>query len=492
MTLEKLLQENDGSNRELRDVQVQALTAIYNNWNPKSHFVLKAPVATGKSLILRAAQRNWGGSIITPTNQLVSQYEESYPTLNKLIGSQLYKCPEFLTNCAVGSMRYGCKGSVDTGCCLAKSREKFQQGQPTILNTMSAFVNRARMRVSAGLNYVDEAHTLCSTVRTLASTTVKFGPTERSIMKQLKFEKADLTSEIKMVKYLNAKADRFRGMLKKATDPDDVQKYYEISENAQFVADAIAANPEVFVIEFSEGTLRVLPVFAPRAVLDKILGTGGIVASGTMLPESLKELLGNKSYAEYECRSPIPAERRKVIYDPADCKFDYANLSPAKVAEKILDIYERKGRQSVFVHASYSLAAKLQEFLFGSHVLFHSKETKMDVLAEFRERGGIMIGSGLSTGLDLAGPKFQTQIITQLMFPNIGDLYVKKRRAVMGGENWYKEETALTWLQAIGRTTRYPEDKSETFMIDSRFPWVYKGWKQQGLISQDVDESVIL
>lgn len=491
MTLQKLLDENDGSGRSLRPIQTEALTEIYNRWNPKRHFVLKAPVATGKSLILRASQKYYGGSLITPTNQLVGQYRESYENLNYLIGSQLYKCPEYLTNCAVGSMRYNCKGSVDEGCCLAKARERFANNEPTLLNTMSAFVNRARMKMSPGINYLDEAHGLCSTVRNLASTTIKFGPTERSILKKLKWEKHELVSELKMCTFLAAKVDRYSALMQKCKDPDDIQKYYDVLENTKFVLDAITLNPEVFIIEFHEGVLRVLPVFAPRAVLDRVLGVTGIVASGTLLPQNLKELLGDQPYEEYECRSPIPADRRKVIYDPVACKFDYQSIRPDLIAAKIMEIYNKKGKQPVFVHATYGMAQRLSEHLYGPDILFHTKETKIEKVEEFRAKGGILIGSGLSQGLDLAGPKFQTQILTQLVFANLGDLYVKKRKAIAGGDQWYSEECAITFLQSIGRTTRDPTDYSETFVLDSRLPSVYNSWKRAGLINKDVDDSMV-
>jgi Rad3-related DNA helicase len=388
-------------------------------------------------------------------------------------------------------MRYNCKGAVDVGCCLANARERFAHNEPTLLNTMSAFVNRARMKVSPGINYLDEAHGLCSTVRNLASTTIKFGPTERAILKKLKYEKHELVSEIKMCNFLSAKIDRFQMMMAKSKDDDDIQKYYEIIENTKFVYDAISLNPEVYIIEFDEGSLRVLPVFAPRAVLDRVLGKTGIVASGTLLPENLKELLGDAPYEEYECRSPIPADRRQVVYDPVACKFDYQSIRPDLIAKKIWDIYLEKKRAPLFVHSTYGLAQKMMPFLVGPEVMYHTKETKIEAVEAFKERGGILIGSGMSQGLDLAGPKFQAQIITQLTFPNLGDLYVKKRKALLTGDAWYNEETATHFLQAIGRTTRGPTDYSETFVLDSRFPWVYDKWKKAGLINQDVADSIM-
>lgn len=491
MTLARLLSENDGSGRILREVQIAALTEIHRKWNPNRHFVLKAPVASGKSLILKAAQSYWSGSIVNPTNQLVGQYTASYPDLNYLIGSQLYKCSEYLTSCAIGSNRFNCKGAVDVGCCLVNARDRFASGEGTVLNIMSAFVNRARMKVAPGINYVDEAHGLCSSIRSLASTTVKFGSTERAIMRKLGYEKKDLTSELKLCAFLAAKVDKYQILMKKAKDADDAQKHYEVIENTQFVLEAISKHPEIYVIEFESEVLRILPVFAPRSVLDRILGKTGIVASGTMLPETLKELLGPQPFESYECESPIPANRRQVIHEPVDCKFDYASIRPDLIADKIREIYLRKGKAPLFVHATYSMASRLQPFLSGPDVLYHAKETKIDAIDEFKRNGGIFIGSGLAAGLDLAGSQFQAQIITQLMFPSLGDLYVKKRKMLEGGDRWYTEECATTFLQAIGRTTRDPTDYSETFCLDPRLPQVYNGWKRSGLISKDVNDSMV-
>jgi Rad3-related DNA helicase len=77
-----------------------------------------------------------------------------------------------------------------------------------------------------------------------------------------------------------------------------------------------------------------------------------------------------------------------------------------------------------------------------------------------------------------------------MSFPSLSDIYVKKRKALTGGDDWYSAETAKTFLQAIGRTTRGPDDMSTTFVLDSRFKGVYGSWKRQGLVPKYVQDSV--
>lgn len=490
LDINKILAESDGSGRELRPVQVQAITEIVTRWNPNRHFVLSAPVASGKSLILRTIQKVFNGNIVTPTNQLVQQYEQSYPDLNKLIGGTHYKCGEYLTNCAVGQARYNCKGGVDSQCCLAQSREAFLDNKPTILNTMSAFVNRTRFGINGGNNYIDEAHQLCSNVRSLTTTTIKFGPTERAILRKMGVEKQALKSELKMCEFLERKIEKYTQLMNKSKDEDDQNKYYAVIENTSLTHQALSANPEVFVIEWDDGHLRVLPVFAPRKVIDKVLGRSGVLASGTFMPHDLTELLGPGEYERFDCDSPIPADRRRVIADPVDCGFSYETIRPDLIAKRIWEIYNSRKKQPLFVHATYSMAEKLRFYLTSSDVLFHDKNSKIDVVDQFKNSGGLMIGSGLTEGLDLAGDVCKAQIIIQLQFPNLGDMYVQKRKALSA--DWYSAETCKTFLQSIGRTTRFPTDFSETFVLDSRFKNTYNNWVKSGLIPKYVQESVVL
>jgi len=490
MKLDEILSNADGSGRELRSVQVDAITQIITKWNPNRHFVLSAPVATGKSMVLRTIQRVYGGNIVTPTNQLVGQYVETYPELNKLIGSAHYKCKEYLTNCGVGAARYNCKGGIDSQCCYVKSKEAFLDNKPTLLNTMSAYFNKVRHGIANDINYIDEAHALCSTVRSLTSTTIKFGPTERAILRKMKIDKKDLVSEIKLCQFLETKIVKYEALMKKSKDEVDQTKYFNVIENTKFTFEALSNNPEVFVTNFEEGHLRVLPVFAPRKVLEKVLGRTGVLTTGTFMRHDLKELLGDKPFEYYQCDSPIPASNRQVIYEPVECNFNYDSIRPDLIALKIMEIYKRRNKQPLFVHATYGMAEKLKFYLTENDVLFHDKVSKIDVVEEFRQKGGLMIGSGLAEGLDLSGDVCRAQIIIQLSFPNLSDTYVKKRKALSDGQDWYTAETAKTFLQAIGRTSRYPEDYSETFVLDSRFKYSYNNWVRAGLVPKYVQDSM--
>ena len=114
-----LLQKFDGSGRLPRPTQVKALNWIHDNFDSSpSPLVIEAGVGCGKTALLRAAQLQYGGSIATSQNTLVSQYQSDYPNLNVIIGMQHYRCSQYLTRCGYASQRYNCRG------CMPSSRAR--------------------------------------------------------------------------------------------------------------------------------------------------------------------------------------------------------------------------------------------------------------------------------------------------------------------------------------------------------------------------------
>ena len=79
------LSKFDGSGREPRPIQVEALNWTRDHWD-KRFLVMQLPVGIGKSFIARTIQRVTQAGIITPTNALLDQYAETYTSLNYLKG----------------------------------------------------------------------------------------------------------------------------------------------------------------------------------------------------------------------------------------------------------------------------------------------------------------------------------------------------------------------------------------------------------------------
>jgi len=474
----------------LRPIQREILDWAGENWNSKGHLFIGAGVGAGKSAILRTMQLKAGGNLVTSQNLLIDQYKSDYPALNDLKGGAHYPCAEYGVKCDVGSARYSCKGGVDSCCQYQNNREAFVQGTPTILNLMSFYLNSARFKLRPGLMYLDEAHSIPSLIRTITSTSIKFGSLEKGVLNKLKYQKSDLVSEIKLCQFLRAKMDRLNVLMSKEKDPDKLDSYYRQIENTDYALQGYESQPEQYSIQFIDGALKVFPLKAPRKFMDRIIGEGGILTSATLLPHDMRELSGKDKYTFRDFGTPIPAANRQLVHVPMPFGFSFHEIQPLGIAEKIMDLYKKNPVPTV-VHCTYGMSLRLREHLFDPRIIWHTKEDKGEAVAKFKNEGGILMACGLSEGLDLKGELCRQQIIVQLSFPNISDAFVAKRRALADGSEWYLGETFKTLAQALGRSTRGEDDYSTTYILDSRFPNTFHSWKKLGIISKDFESAVV-
>lgn len=87
-----------------RDLQIQVLKLVEENWDKYDYFVLDCPTGVGKTFIATSiANAIQNAYIITSTIQLQNQYESSWKTIVNLKGRGNYQCninPEFTVDCA--------------------------------------------------------------------------------------------------------------------------------------------------------------------------------------------------------------------------------------------------------------------------------------------------------------------------------------------------------------------------------------------------------
>ena len=161
------LSKLDGSDRPPRQVQIDTLTWLQKSWTKYDTFVLDLGVGTGKSFVARAIQRTVGGHVITPSNQLIDQYLDTYPTVNYLKGMTHYECSNGIS----------CYDKVKVlerrpceGCPYYRNRGRAEDGRASFLNPMSfATLENKRPRVAI----FDEAHLLSGILLDSAGYTFK-------------------------------------------------------------------------------------------------------------------------------------------------------------------------------------------------------------------------------------------------------------------------------------------------------------------------------
>lgn len=486
-----LLQRFDGSERKPRQTQVDALNWIHDHFEKSnSPLVIEAGVGCGKTALLRAAQLHYGGSIATSQNTLVSQYKSDYPNLNVIIGMQHYRCHEYLTRCGYASVRYRCKGGVDSRCEMRNVRDRFSQGEPTLFNTMSLYVTRKRGNLPTGTTYIDEAHQLISVARQASTYSNRLYASDKTLLRKLNLSPALIrNSEINVCKFLTAKLEYMENKLKRERDPDKINSILDAIQNTSFTLECFETEPEKYVVNSTENSLLVTPIVTPRNFLKRIITDRGILTSATLLPHDVKEILGRTEYPYKDLGTSIPKENRRVIWTPSTFSHRAGDIDIPALAKRIQDIYISTGKKNTLVHSTYSLMYKLLPY-FTIPVIWHDENNKQEAIDRFTEKGGILIGAGMSEGLDLKGDLCRVQIITTLQFPNIMDPWVSKRKALPDGEEWMIGEVMKVLRQQVGRGTRGENDYCENYVLDNRLASVIQKARKMGMCPNHFFESI--
>jgi Rad3-related DNA helicase len=260
-------------------------------------------------------------------------------------------------------------------------------------------------------------------------------------------------------------------------------------QQTEFTLECFVTEPEKYVIDTTENSLLVTPIVTPRTFLKRIIDKKGILTSATLLPHDVREILGRKDYPFIDLGTSIPKENRRVIWTPSKFSHSAADIDIPALAQRIEDIYKSTGKKNTLVHVTYSLMRKLLPYM-RHPVIWHDETNKAEAIERFLTNGGIMLGAGMSEGLDLKGDLCRTQIITTLQFPNIMDAWVSKRKALPDGDFWMIGEVMKVLRQQVGRGTRGEDDYCENYVLDNRFATVISKARKMGMCPSHFFESI--
>lgn len=251
-------------------------------------------------------------------------------------------------------------------------------------------------------------------------------------------------------------------------------------ENLALLKQGIEEDPQNYVFwvekDKRETYLHVKPVFAPRFLMDRLLGNRKVILlSGTLFDHDIKEITGDRTVLKYEMPSPIPVENRLVHWKPAPFKINY-QTDPKALAEYIQS-HLVKG-ENTLIHAPYSWSEKLAPF-FPKDTITNTADDKEEKIEEFKRRGGVFLASGCAEGVDFKGKMCTLNVIPKLNFPDLADPIVQKRKAMQDGESWYQITTLLTLIQQAGRSTRAADDFSTTLVLDPNFKRIFNACRRK-------------
>jgi len=436
-----------------RGSQEIVLRTIEKKWSDYDCFVVRVPVAGGKSAIGTTVQ-GWAlengasAGIVTPNNLLRDQYLAEFDGLHTLKAQQDYWLERYQMNVKTFMKKHKIKFGPK-GCQYNEDRKLVKRvGKPIVVNFMSYLAHSLHRNVMI----VDEAHKMLPMLQGLHATKLwRFKeryPADLRTVQQLL-----LWMESQSVLSNNMK--KLRGELKSLTATSTIQfttDYYRGVEK-----DCIKIVP----LDVSNEA----PVLWPKKT-KKIL-----MMSATIDATDVDNMgLGTKKVLYIDVESETPEKQRPIIFSPVGSmsQKNKADTLPSLI-EEIRKITKSHDGQKGFIHATYELAAILRrEFGSDPRFIFHGSSDKQFQFQRFLdhapESGVVFIGSGMHEGIDLKGTKGAYQIITNTPFLSLSSPQYRYLAANKPRE--YIWLTTKEMLQASGRICRTPEDYGKTYILD--------------------------
>ena len=434
-----------------RPQQVEALLRLEANWSKYDVFVVRCPVATGKSHIAKCLL-NWQGrgTLVVPNNVLKSQILGDFSDLVTVNNLATYG----------GRPRYEAA--------LARLR-----ASPQRCSTYYGYLGQ-RHAYYQPLLVVDEAHNLVGFLQDKEAVNLWLGgarghdvpPWVRTAGDLLVWaESADTKAAAKLAAKLRQHPDT-----------------YTLTRTQDYLRGRLTD-----VIKLTPVTPRHnAPILWPSRVKKLVF------LSASFHEEDVYDLgLEGRRVLTIDTGSPIPPTNRPIVYDPVGSMGlgSVESTLPALVArlEELLVTHQTRG----LVHCTYAVARLLRSSDLGSHsrLLWHTPATRNQVYAQWLADGrpdSVLVGCGFTEGIDLKDDRARWQVVTKLVYPSKAEPAVLKK--LQQRPQWYAWSAARDLIQACGRVCRTPDDYGVTYILDRNFSTLYS--RSQGLFPPSFRESL--
>jgi Rad3-related DNA helicase len=492
----------------LRDVQRDMLLAIEANYHTHKIIIASMPVGSGKQIVAITysiwirANRYGKTAILNPTKMLQDQYQTNFPDIPLLKGAGTYRCSldlglnqkEFMSCRQTKAMtdEY-CKG----GCEYTATLREAKAAGIAIFNMHSFYFNRMwKSHV-----VIDEAHNIAPFLFDIYAIRlwqpeigyeIKDRYTAEEVTEIIKTQIIDLLEQAniakdardaKLLESIQEESKRFENVLQalalwksdilvvKKTEKYQPSRHLN-KEIKHKVKDLKNTDQVCIYIKPLKVSSFVQQFFWPEKYTQKVL-----LLSSTIGPLDRIELgIEQGSVKLLESDSPIPpANRPFVIWPVASMSSAVQQKNLPTITDAILQIAKKHSEVKGLIHATYELAIFLRKYINESHpelssrFLFHDQKNKNEVFKFFRAASNplILVGSGMSEGIDLPEDAARFQVICKVMFPYLGDDVNKWR--CHNSPRLYNYDAVKMIIQQSGRICRGPTDKGVTYMLDSNF-----------------------
>ncbi len=464
---------------DLRDVQRDILLKVEEKFDSSDVFIIRAPVASGKTLLAvtlaRYAQqrKKWKSRVLVPNNMLLEQYLSSFPSMLTLKKRDSYTCSVYEKQ----TVKYDCgehtrltgtskkRGAYCKGCPYVSALRKAQVMPYVVIN----YYTYLAYKMYSECLIIDEGHMIQSMIKDLAAKKLwhhdyQFPNYIRTYGQLSRWVGERLTRTPGDRKLLDLKAELQSNKV-----------HYLVEKGYSFYRNEERQCLKLIPVDVKDQP----PLLWPQAKVKKLF-----FLSGTINRKDIEDMgLGDRRICVIDAPSPIPIENRPLHLD---LKFSLSASANGRdipaLARYLLELADRNASKG-FIHAPYSLAKALQPHLMSNdRFLFHDSSSKKDIFAEFQEsQDKVMVASGMYEGIDLAGDAARWQVITKVPWANLTEPAMKYL-AEQDPEG-YANEAARLVVQAYGRVCRSPTDFGETYLVDKSFnrlytnhPDLFPGW----------------
>lgn len=483
---------------EARPAQEKALIAIEKAHAAGKKFViLEIPTGGGKSGIAVAAAQ-WaeavlgaGAYILSPQKTLTSQYINDFGQigLRELRGRNSYECAEFGTNCERGSVLRGNDKDVCESCPYRVAKDDFIASSMGVTN-FSYYLNEMQYAGELGhrsMLILDEGH---NTENAL------LGETDIEINRRHQSEYG--------IGWLprSSGIEKYHEWIEKAVSPG-VENFIQQVENTKPASadDRIASSQKIssarkmlfrlarflkadelhqWVAWTSDQNTVTIRPLTPKLHAGRMLFDHAdmvIIMSATIL--DFRTFTRSLGINENDCEllalpSDFPEENRRIQYRPVGlmARGSQDGTLPL-LASTICSLLEHlHPTEKGIVHThTHKINKYLVENLgnLSSRIItyYDSRDRERALKAHCSSpRPTVLFSPGMAEGLDLKDQLSRFQIICKVPYPFL-DQYTRSRMKV--DPAWYQWRTALTLVQATGRSVRSRQDYALTYVLDANF-----------------------
>lgn len=201
-----------------------------------------------------------------------------------------------------------------------------------------------------------------------------------------------------------------------------------------------------------------------------------IFLSATILDfDTFIELLGldSSEVARIQVGSTFPKENRPFYTGTIIGSFNMRNIDQylPEIVDKTKEVLDHYKDFKGIIHGnSYKICYFLNEYLQDKRILFPRTAADQPRIMEqhvSNDSPTVLLSPSMTEGVDLKEDASRFQVIVKMPFPYLGDVITKKRMEIYKG--YYDMQTALTLVQAYGRSVRSESDWAHTYILDGQF-----------------------